>query len=218
LSDLEKQFYVGLVVSFLCFIFTAISAYYQREAVVLMKVGMSTKKRNEYEQNTRWWWWPIIVMVLLSGSAWIPYWLTPENLSEQVKIMGWGPDAPNGTLMNINALQNLKVSADGSHASSSTREKYRMAAVALHSDGSKDPDDVEILARSAEHDIVDGNVPILLPVTERFRADYGPLLHWVGTGYLLLLVPKPVSMESFETIRQAKALGVKVVGTGGGPP
>jgi hypothetical protein len=222
MSSQDLQFYISIAVSGLCLVVGGIQAHYAQKSFALMIASMSTKKRNEYRQKVTLGavqkWWPLALMILLSVTAWIPYWLTPDDLYKQVQISSWGPDAPMGSVLNIDQLQNLKVTADGSHASTSTRNKYRVAAIAMHYDGTRDANDVEFLVKSNEYDIADGVISILIPISPRFRADYGPPLNWRGTGYALLLVPKEISMDKFSTLRQAQSLGVKILGTGGGGP
>ncbi len=158
--------------------------------------------------------WPIFVMLLLLIGTWIPYFVNTD-ISDQNVMIFWGTDSPPGVHIPIEQLKNLKVVTDGSRLPPSIRRNYRIAAVADHDIGDIDTDDAELLKSSAR-DIVDGPISMLIPLTENFRNEYRQGDR--GTNFYLLIVPKEVSPSQFDTLRQAKALGAKIINARGGPP
>jgi hypothetical protein len=88
--------------------------------------------------------------------------------------------------------------------------------VALHSFNVIDVMDEPITAKGGMHYIVDGEVDVMMSLGTKFldEAKGGA----EPTHYFLLLLPKTIAMDRFETVRQAQALGAVVVRHTGGPP
>ena len=67
--------------------------------------------------------------------------------------------------------------------------------------------DIDKLQKSDLYDIIDGFVQVVIHLDDEFRNRF----HVCCPQYLLLVVPKELNMNDFATIRQAKALGVRVL-------
>lgn len=165
----------------------------------------------------------LVVMFVCAAIAWVPYVISrdqpqPTTLQYMLK---WGPVAPPGVDENANSipvglLKYVKVVARG-HELLPYKDKYRVGAVSFHYLGTTDVDDVDNLQKSNLYDIRDDAIELYIPVNEAFRQEiaHGGSGH---TNYHLLVVPKERSMGDFTTMRQAKALGAKVVSIGSGSP
>lgn len=91
----------------------------------------------------------------------------------------------------------------------------RLAAVCYHDTGLIDHSDIE-LSKSGLYDIAEGSQSMLIKYSDTFLAELQRGQR--GTVYTILLVPRGITMERFTTLRQAEALGVRLVFAGGGPP
>jgi len=92
----------------------------------------------------------------------------------------------------------------------------RLAAVAFRYYGTSDILDTTGLQKSGLFDITDQPISLVMKVDSQFtdtmkRGD-------TETIYYLLLVPRDVTMEQFNTLRQAQLAGVKLMESHGGPP
>jgi hypothetical protein len=97
------------------------------------------------------------------------------------------------------------------------RNKFKVAVVAYKWDGLIDINDAPNLQKSNLFDITNNReIRIKIKMNEEFVDELrkGHLM----TNYSILLVPNGVTMDQFTTLRQAKALGIKVMETRGGPP
>jgi hypothetical protein len=87
----------------------------------------------------------------------------------------------------------------------SYQDRYRMAAACLVSDGSTDMLDVRDFSVGREYDIVSGDV-LMTAIGDPEAAKRITN----GVNYFVLLIPPKVQTSQFVTLRQARALGVKI--------
>jgi hypothetical protein len=171
--------------------------------------------------------WPMLAMAALTLVTWsavgYDYYdrhkdLDLVALSRPSVIKNWGPVPPPGTsqsgLFPMDQLAFVEVVADG-HALLSYADRFHVAAMAFHYDGTVDEDDVKPL-KSNTFDIRDADMEIRIPVGGQYRNEL--LMGFKVTNYALMLLPKEVSVLEFDTIRQAKALGARVLYKAAGPP
>ena len=93
---------------------------------------------------------------------------------------------------------------------------YHVMVVALHYSGNLDPLDVSDLQKSAVFELRPRNTSLLIETDSQFT---GEVQHGQrGTNYIILLVPKKIKPDQFNTLRQAIELGGKWVTNGSGPP
>jgi hypothetical protein len=76
--------------------------------------------------------------------------------------------------------------------------------------------DVSVISKSAEFDIRGEQIDLEIPWNEKFRTEVANRL--VGTSYTLLAIPVGVTPDQFDTLRQAEALGARILEERGGPP
>jgi hypothetical protein len=196
----------------------------QQKQIVLAKAQFeASAKKAKVPLKPRWWnlYWPIALMVVLAAVSWIPYILGIDGpVRVPSALVRWGLAPVPGMNEDVgipvdDPIVHGRVVANG-HALRKYAKADRIAAVAFHAIGSIDPFDVSTLQKSALYDIRDEEMEVAIPLDSAFRDDYKHGFR--GTNYMLLLVPRGTTMADFGTIHQAQALGVKVLGTGLGPP
>jgi hypothetical protein len=152
--------------------------------------------------------WPVALCFLLGASAWIPYYLInaqdipewPESRNPFIKSYSGG----NGECLVV---------ADGGRFRRYAG-KYKLAAACFAYTGLGDILDTPQLQVSASSDIRADEIPLRTiwgPLFERHIQD----LHAGGLTHVLLLLPNGVSSGQFATLREAKRLGVRIIGVGG---
>lgn len=95
-------------------------------------------------------------------------------------------------------------------------DDFKLFAVAVHYDGKQDILDTKNLRKSNLFDIVSFPTTIVIPLDDKFIQEVKDGIR--GTNYFLLLIPNGVSVDEFETLRQARRLGVELVTSSSGPP
>lgn len=91
-----------------------------------------------------------------------------------------------------------------------------VVVVAYLYDGKEDWKDVHLYEKSSLHDIEDGIIGIIIPWDERFKAQLRE--GGSNTTYELLLVPRSLTPDRFNTLREAENLGAKILQHRVGPP
>jgi hypothetical protein len=93
------------------------------------------------------------------------------------------------------------------------RDDYNVAFACYTMDGTGPELDTSYIQFSQTYDIVEGQIGMRLHMRPGFYADT-----FNGRGgfinYVLMLVPKEVQVSQFSTLRQARALGVKLIERG----
>lgn len=199
--DLDWKFWLSTI-------FAVVSIYYAREQVILA----SKKQRAKGAATTipPWWKTPtVLALAVLAVLNWVPHFM-PEDDSAQLNtaVLGWG-SAPD--IDPAHPIANSQVIVTG-YPLGKYKSKYRIAAVMIKFQGKVDFTDSIPLAKSALYHISADQTRIIIHKDDEFLKLPG------GTNYVALLVPEGVEMDSFRTLRQAYALGVKQFWNGGGPP
>jgi hypothetical protein len=114
-------------------------------------------------------------------------------------IIGWGQDSPLSCYMNVNGKP-LLVRQSG----------YKLAIGCFAYDGKEDVLDATYVQVSNLYDIKDGVIGIRGSYQQYF-IEYSKQLRSVGIMVALLNVPNGVQPNQFTTLRQARALGVKIL-------
>ena len=96
------------------------------------------------------------------------------------------------------------------------KKEYRLAGVAFHSEAGTDLTDVNRLQMSKLLDIRDEQQMLVISLDDTFRNEMKQ--GRAPTHYVLLFVPFGVTLDQFQTLRQAKNLGVREVGHVAGDP
>ncbi len=92
--------------------------------------------------------------------------------------------------------------------------KFKIALACFFSDGTSGIIDTPNIQVGSEYDITRGDIYVSVNVSPTLRP-----LPLIGENYVLLLIPPDVTIAQFSTLRQARALGVKIklLGSQGGP-
>ena len=208
------QFWVSLSANIAMVAIALYTALLQRRQLGLMAKARG-KKANSAKQS----YWPLMTMVLLAASCWVPYFFsTPTSAPGAAYLEGWGPALEPGYIPKPGEQVEIKyaqVIANG-RMLQEQREHYRLAGVCFRYGGLGDPDDATSLQKSALYEIRNESIPIIIPLDSAFQAQTKSGIG--GTNYRLLLVPNGVNPAQFSTFHEAYSLGIKVIGTGGGPP
>jgi hypothetical protein len=85
---------------------------------------------------------------------------------------------------------------------------YKIALACFYADPSQDVKDIHLYV-GAVHDIAPGPIPMVVNYSPLSPGRYGQ------RNVLALLVPDNISIAQFQTVRQARLLGVKIKGMGG---
>jgi hypothetical protein len=113
-------------------------------------------------------------------------------------VTAWAQDSPNSCSMDVNG-----------NALLSRQSGYKLAIACFIYDGRTDILDAPYLQVSNLYDIRMGTVSIHAGYQPYF-AEYGNKMHAVGIDIALLNVPNGVQASQFTTLRQARALGVRI--------
>lgn len=158
--------------------------------------------------------WPILVMFLLMIGSWMPYFFQTPDLAKSLEF--YGTVGPLGAPWPMPGIPpEVHAVVDG-RMIYSYRKTHHLAAVAFHQIGASDQDDITALQKSAQHDIREGDIDVVIPVSDAFMDE----IHkgYRMTNYRILLLPNDVKMEDFQSLRGAYKLGAILLGGGGGPP
>ncbi len=173
-----------------------IGLYYQRQQVRLMKPDAIKKFHH----------WPLIFMITLAASSWIPYVLLPDDLPEwpdpKPYVVQYGV-GQNDCLVVVNGDRFLKY-----------RAHYRLASACYIYDGIGDLLDVPQLQTSKAYDIRVGAMALRAvwgASFPKYLSEKGPIL---SMNHVVLMLPIGVVPGEFSTLREAKAMGVKIVNGG----
>ncbi len=151
--------------------------------------------------------YPFVISAVLALAAWLPYYLGPPiiNLDAGAALTSWGFYPQNSTTPT-ECLLTVNPNKLGRY-----RLTYRVGAIVVRYNGSPDFKDATPLYKSTLYDIPESGSPfaVVIAIDSVFLKSQG------APNFQLLLVPKNVHMEDFSTLRQAEAMGAKVIGMGG---
>jgi hypothetical protein len=195
------------IVPLLAVLIAGISLYYQREQLRLMRESVSKKKAQSFTPGWKFY-WPMVATALLALSTWGPFVLqhySSDDVFGRV-VLTWGGGGADAGFTKITVKPSLLVNY---------QEGFRLAGICFLYSGLGDALDETGLQKSALRDIENGDqLEITIPLDVDFRSK----LRQASTAtYAVLIVPKHVRMDQFSTLRQAQALGGKVIwhGTAG---
>jgi|SRR5579885_3203719 len=126
----------------------------------------------------------------------------PEATMENALVYYWGAALDLGP-------DYCKVTANGDRFWP-WRDKYKFASGCLVYDGLGDPLDAHQLQVSQLHDIRKGREDLLVKWSPSFL-EMIQTRKVTSLNYVLMLIPNQINPGSFDTLRQAKAMGVRVV-------
>lgn len=191
---------------------------WQQNTILQRQNEIFAKQEGADVQPARTWpklrrYWPMLTMVLLVVLVWVPYVYThyhPAKGPQQIDIPefdgptaeligGWGQDTSASCYMSVNGKLLL-----------SRQSEYKLAIACFAYDGKEDILDAPYLQVSNLYDIKDGTV-VIRGSYQPYFIDYSKQIHSVGIEVALLNVPNGIQPSQFTTLRQARALGVKIL-------
>jgi hypothetical protein len=195
--DAQQQFWLQLAVTALIGI---IGIYYTRKQVQLQKPDNQSGAWSKF--------WPIILMIVLAASSWIPYIIHPDDLPDfpdpHAPVYDYGV-TPSECYVSVNGQ---RFSRYAGH--------YKLASGCYLYDGNGDILDAPQLQVSRTYDINNSQF--------RMRIPWGPgFKQYVLTklpshlNLVVFLMPVGIDPGQFSTLRQAKALGVRLITAGAAP-
>jgi len=144
----------------------------------------------------------------------------PENKPPAQLMIDYGVD---GAIMYLPSKDELTppnpsshIIVNGSDLSSLSRKKYRLLGFICHLPLTNDRNDVSNISKSALFEIRDERITIPILWNSTFIKEFKAGVR--NTDYTLLALPVGVSPDQFDTLRQAVALGAKILEERGGPP
>ena len=155
-------------------------------------------------------WFLMIVLSLVPLGTLIYEWqngapnVKPQNnISEfdnpnSAIVKGWAQDSPNSCSMDVNGDALL-----------SRQSGYKLAIACFIYDGKVDILDAPYLQVSNLYDIKSGDIGIRAGYQPYFD-QYRNQMHAIGIDIALLNVPNGIQSSQFTTLRQARAMGVKI--------
>ncbi len=92
---------------------------------------------------------------------------------------------------------------------------YRLVAVCFHYRGTSDFKDVKNISKSAAFDIAPYSMELSIQWNNTYMSELSSGI--IGPYYVLLMVPKELSVDSFDSVREAMAKGAIILNAGGQP-
>lgn len=117
---------------------------------------------------------------------------------------------------DLPANMSSRITVDGKTAMYLDPSKYKLMGVIYHFPEGVDRYDIKGISKSTAYEIRPEPIDILIPYNQNFRNEIAIGEH--GSSYGLLAVPIGVAPEQFDTLRQAIALGARILVERGGPP
>lgn len=184
-----------------------IAIYYEREQVLLIRRSMSPASTEQFRPNWVRRTWPLFVIAVLALSSWIPYFIRPDDLPPF-------PDPHSYVARYSQSIeaQWCRVLINGDRFLKFAGH-YRVAGACYAYDGVGDVLDVPKLQVGKTHDIINGQIEMVTRFGPGFM-EYLQENGAIGLSHVVLLIPNGVDPGDFSTLRQAKAMGVKIVNGG----
>ena len=171
-------------------------------------------------------WWGFVPLVLLAIGLvgfLISWFGGPQNFAKPLMsdygVTRIGPGtfvARFGHPEDIPTGQVSHIKLDGNRVMYLNPRKYRLMGVLYHIPPNVDRIDVNGISKSTEFDIRDEQIDIEIPWNQKFRSEFASGVRM--SAYALLTIPIGVTGEQFDTLRQAEALGARILEQGDGPP
>jgi hypothetical protein len=165
----------------------------------------------------------VCLCVVSSATSWyrlhqiydrIPYAEYQSPLNTMGAMQSWGGGQFNKIGQPGQTGQSV-IKVDG-NAIVSYQSDFKVAGLVLHYSGKTDLKDVSELTKTGLYDIAPNEIIMIVDLNQTFLDE---MAHGIsGTNYIAILVPNDVRLDQFATIRQAEAMGVKVIGRASGPP
>jgi hypothetical protein len=206
---LEYQFWFGILALLLAFY----SAYHQTKQTNLMASQAASRAERRRGEIPRLIWWrspAILALFALACLVWGPYILSKIHEEERLLNSVAGirtvtVDNSTGKLKDVG----LYVSVDGNEIYKYSPWRVMAAAFVWTSD--RDADDVQDLQKSTILDIRKETMQFWFKGNPKFIEQVGK---GAPVNFAVIVLPKTISANNFETLRQARDWGAKIIRLG----
>jgi len=193
--------FFNFIIPAIATVLTGWNVYYQYQAVQIMKASAVSQRQRAAAAPKSWWSSPQIwIVALLAAVTWIP-WIyglinTPSSGAEY-GYSSWGV-LPDGELYYSTIFNESK-------------PDRKLILVSFHRSALVDIKDQTSLQRSEPYDYTTGLKTLVIDPDQKFRneAAFG-----ASPSFVLLDMPNTVNKSQFSTIRQAVAIGGKILPIG----
>jgi hypothetical protein len=172
------------------------------------------------------WKWPIAIRVLLVAVVLVALsYVGGLNVEQAYRQAGVPPEAKYmvayGALDENTKVWRNPVKIEGMAAGKIVvngyilgkfSSRYKLVATCFHWNGLGDVKDAKEISKSGAFDIRDAEITIPIPWNKQFIEELNIYTH--GTNYVLLMIPKKVSLDSFTSVREALDEGGYILGQG----
>ena len=204
--------YYQIVLSIVAVVVAVYGVHEQRKQTRMMEtqaLSRPAKRRGEVPRVI-WWRSPaIIVLLILMCLTWGPFVISKSGEEERLHAsMG----IKTGTFNNSTGKlvdATIYVGIDGNEIYKYSPARVMAAAFVWMID--QNPDDVGNLQKSVTLDIRKGQIEFLFRGDQTFLDQIN---HGAPINYVVIILPKNVSRDSFATLQQAKDLGARVISIG----
>jgi hypothetical protein len=198
-------------------------------AAIGMAIGSAIKNERHLLEKVpaplkaTWWGYVPIGLLTIGLVGFLISWFGGEQkpskplMSEYgVAVTGTRFVARYGHPEDVPPGQASHIKLDGSRVMYLNPKKYRLMGVLYHIPPNVDRVDVNGISKSTEFDIRGEQIDIQIPWNQKFIGEFvnGEKM----SAYALLAVPVGITGAQFDTLRQAEALGARILEEGGGPP
>lgn len=200
------EFWLPLIISICAFTSTTLQTYFTFRQFRMMKAEFAGRNPDLPEllpmrRLVALW----SVVAVLVGLAWIPYLLKGDDLPEwpepksYIASYGW---TYGECSIVVNGDRFLKYQG-----------RFRLAGACYIYDGTVDVLDIQQVQTSQAYDIMATGIRLRTIWSPGFRK-FIEGKQILGISHIILMLPSGVSPDGFSTLRQARALGVRIVPAG----
>jgi hypothetical protein len=207
---------LGYLICWGCALAICVLYYPQwRQAVIN---HFSTKRHKKKVDGRDYMFAPVFVIIYIAA----PIIISLNNALSEDYLTGWGP--PQGIQYryighDYNSFVGARIGLiklDGKLLFNNIGDGYKLFGICLHHFHAVDLKDEPNISISGAYDIVPEEIAIEIPWSQKYFEEL--IDRMVGTNYVLIAVPTNKAEEKIRTIRDAIALGGKILATKSGPP
>jgi hypothetical protein len=193
-------------------------------ASAAIKVEPRLREKVPAPLKANWWGYVPLVLLAVGLIGFLISWFGGEQKPSQPLMTDYGMTLPPtesftiriGHPEDIPPGQGSYIKFDGDRLMYLNPKKYRVMGVVYHLPPNIDRIDVNGLSKSSEFDIRGEPIDIIIPWNQQFLNEMGHGARM--SSYALLAIPVGVTPDQFNTLRQAEALGARILEERGGPP
>ena len=193
-------------------------------ASAAIKIEPHLREKVPTPLKANWWGYVPLGLLAIGLVGFGISWFGGEQKPSQPLMTDYGMTLPLGKSFTIRTGhpediptgQGSYIKLDGNRLMYLNPKKYRVMGVVYHIPPNVDRFDVSGISKSSEFDIRGEPTDIVIPWNQQFLNEMGNGARM--SAYALLAIPVGVTKEQFDTLRQAEALGARILEERGGPP